>query len=61
MYLFHEGYAENVVLPYQFIGYQEAAIPTHFFKVLTLKDWQGRQEIKGSILTNQPICSLQSI
>ncbi|WP_158383077.1 DNA/RNA non-specific endonuclease [Candidatus Protochlamydia sp. R18] len=38
LYLFHKECAGNVVLPYQFIGSQGVAIPTHFFKVLTLED-----------------------
>ncbi|MBS4163423.1 hypothetical protein PRO82_000725 [Candidatus Protochlamydia amoebophila] len=40
------------MLSYQCIGSQEVAIPTHFFKVLTLEDWQERQEVKVPILTN---------
>lgn len=42
---------------YQVIGSNDVAVPTHFFKVITLENLQGIQEIKAYILPNQKIPS----
>lgn len=42
---------------YQVIGPNDVAVPTHFFKVITLEDWQGMQEMRAYILPNQEIAA----
>lgn len=40
---------------YQVIGPNNVAVPTHFFKVITLENWQGIQEMRAYIFPNQEI------
>lgn len=40
---------------YQVIGQNDVAVPTHFFKVIALEDWQGRKETQAYVLPNQKI------
>lgn len=40
---------------YQVIGLNNIAVPTHFFKVLILEDWQGRKETVAYVLPNEDI------
>ena len=42
---------------YQVIGPNDVAVPSHFFKILTLEDRQGRREIHAYILPNAVIPS----
>jgi endonuclease G len=42
---------------YQVIGQNDVAVPTHFFKVITLENWQGAIEKRAYILPNQEISS----
>jgi endonuclease G, mitochondrial len=42
---------------YQVIGPNDIAVPTHFFKVITLEDLQGRKEMNAYILPNAEIPS----
>jgi endonuclease G len=37
---------------YQVIGPDEVAVPSHFFKVITLENWQGKREIRAYLLPN---------
>ncbi len=48
-------------IKYQVIGPNDVAVPTHFFKVITLEDWQGIQERRAYILPNQEIASKASL
>ncbi|MBS4164077.1 hypothetical protein PRO82_001391 [Candidatus Protochlamydia amoebophila] len=43
------------MLPIQLLALKKSPSPIHFFKVLTLKDRQGNQDIKAYIFPNQPI------
>jgi len=40
---------------YQVIGQNDIAVPTHFFKVITIEDGQGRKETRAYILPNESI------
>lgn len=42
---------------YQVIGPNDVAVPTHFFKIITIEDWQGKKATKAYILANQEISS----
>lgn len=42
---------------YQVIGPNDVAVPTHFFKVVSTEDRQGRKETKAYILPNEAIPS----
>lgn len=42
---------------YQVIGPNDVSVPTHFFKLITLENWQGDREIRAYILPNQEILS----
>lgn len=42
---------------YQVIGPNDVGVPTHFFKIITLENWQGIQEMKAYILPNQEIAA----
>lgn len=42
---------------YQLIGPNDVAVPTHFFKIITLENSQGKIERKGYILPNSEISS----
>lgn len=40
---------------YEVIGQNDISVPTHFFKVITMKDWKGDQETMAYILPNAEI------
>lgn len=40
---------------YQVIGQDDVAVPSHFFKVITLEDRQGNREIRAYVLPNSVI------
>lgn len=40
---------------YEVIGLNDVAVPTHFFKVITLEDRQGKKEMRAYILPNEEI------
>ena len=40
---------------YEVIGLNDVAVPTHFFKVIILENWQGDKETKAYILPNEAI------
>lgn len=42
---------------YQVIGRNDVAVPTHFFKVITVENWQGKRETQAYILPNTIIAS----
>lgn len=42
---------------YQVLGKNDVAVPSHFFKVITLEDRQGHRETRAYILPNQEIPS----
>src|SRR6185295_1827713 len=42
---------------FQVIGPNDVAVPTHFFKIITLDDWQGMQETQAYILPNEEIAA----
>ncbi len=42
---------------YQVIGPNDVAVPTHFFKVIMLENWQGMQELRAYIFPNQEIAA----
>ena len=46
---------------YEVIGLNDVAVPTHFFKVITFEDWQGRKETRAYILPNEAIPSTEPL
>lgn len=42
---------------YQVIGRNDVAVPTHFFKVITVEDWQGNRNTQAYILPNDVIAA----
>jgi len=45
----------NRFVKYQVIGNNDVAVPTHFFKIITMEDWQGKKETRAYILPNEEI------
>lgn len=52
---YNEG--DKRFIKYQVIGPNDVAVPTHFFKVIILENWQGSKEIRAYILPNQEIAA----
>jgi endonuclease G len=46
---------EGRFVKYRVIGSNDVAIPSHFFKVIVLEDWQGKKETLAYILPNYEI------
>lgn len=46
---------------YEVIGLNDVAVPSHFFKVITFEDSQGRKETRAYILPNEAIPSTASL
>ena len=46
---------------YQVIGSNDVAVPTHFFKMISMEDRQGKIETKAYILPNEAIPSTTSL
>lgn len=40
---------------YQVIGKNDVAVPSQFYEVITMEDWQGRKEMTAYVLPNEKI------
>jgi len=56
---YNEG--QRRFVKYQVIGSNDVAVPSHFFKVITLEDKQGKRELRAYILPNSVIPSNTSL
>jgi endonuclease G len=55
LYLPYTDVDGNRYVKYQVIGKNDIAVPTHFFKIISLENRNGYQETQAYILPNQPI------